>query len=416
MNFVRYLLRSFSARLSLWVTGFVTAIFVVALTLVLRFSMSVVKEESLEQNMEVLEHAALQADRMIHQAEMTAKTAAWMMSQHREQKKVIDGLCHDVMQANPWIDSCYVVAAGQQEAETARWLSPQLDAASDIVDLKPLPLTYLLPVADAAGQPLLTLVISVMVDWKDIVRQHVTDPLPYAKCYLVGAKSDDRGEKDGYELRRSDNGERYHFYRPLSHTEWGLMMVCSERDIIAGYNRLWIISILVMVAVLLLLLLVCRLVIDYNLKPLDLLSGKVRRISQNRFDEPIPAPKRLDEIGELQTSFSTMQQSLANHLSEMHHKTEELQKRNEALQVAYERGREDERIKTVFLSTISEKIMEPVSEIQAATDRLCVRYQDFTKEEMNQLQQVITANSDRITKLIDQTLKVSQGGEREEEI
>lgn len=62
MNIFRYLRSSFSAQLSLWVTGFVTVIFVVALTLLFRFSLSVVKDESLEQNMQVLEHAALRVD------------------------------------------------------------------------------------------------------------------------------------------------------------------------------------------------------------------------------------------------------------------------------------------------------------------------------------------------------------------
>ena len=186
-----------------------------------------------------------------------------------------------------------------------------------------------------------------------------------------------------------------------------MAMLCPERDIMADYNRLQTTGILVMVAVLLLLLLVCRLVIDYNLKPLDLLSVKVRRITQNHFDEPIPTNNRQDEIGELQRGFSTMQQSLASHLTEMHHKTEELQKRNEELQIAYERGLEDERAKTAFLSSISERIMVPVNKIHDATDYLDLHYQDLTKEEMARLQQQIVAQSEIITNLIDQTLKTA---------
>ena len=104
-----------------------------------------------------------------------------------------------------------------------------------------------------------------------------------------------------------------------------------------------------------------------------------------------------------------MQQALVSHLSEMHQKTAELQERNQALQVAYKRGREDERTKTVFLSSISEQIMVPVNEIYVATDRLSERYQNITKEEMNQLQQQISAHSDTITSLIGQTLITSQG-------
>ena len=77
MNIFRYLRSSFSAQLSLWVTGFVSVIFVVALTLLFRFSLTLVKEESLEQNMQVLEHAALRVDRTLHQTETTAAAAGW---------------------------------------------------------------------------------------------------------------------------------------------------------------------------------------------------------------------------------------------------------------------------------------------------------------------------------------------------
>ena len=401
MRIGRYLRSSFSARLSLWVTGFVTAIFVVALTLLFRFSLAVVKDETLEQNMQVLEHAALRVDRMLHQVEVTAKTVGWMISEHRGQPSVISALCRETIQANPLIDSCYVIPAERLWVEEARWQSPLLDA---------MVLVYHFPVTDGDGKPLLTLALNVRMDWKDIVRSHVTEPMPYARCYLMGAKSKDRQEESGYQLCQNETMRLYRFYRPLSHTEWGFAMLCAERDVMADYSRLQTTDILMIVAVLLVVLLICRLIVDHNLKPLDLLSEKVRRISQNHFDEPIPADRRLDEIGGLQRSFSTMQQSLASHLSEMHQKTAELQERSQALQAAYERGREDERTKAAFLSIISEKISEPVSGIQAATDRLSVRYESLTKAEVNQLQEEIVVGSHTITSLIDQTLMDSQEG------
>ena len=234
--------------------------------------------------------------------------------------------------------------------------------------------------------------------------------MPYARCYLMGAKSKDRQEESGYQLCQNETMRLYRFYRPLSHTEWGFAMLCAERDVMAGYSRLQTTDILMIVAVLLVVLLICRLIVDHNLKPLDLLSVKVRRISQNHFYESVPTSKRKDEIGELQRSFSTMQQSLASHLDEMNQKTAALQERNRELQAAYERGREDERTKTVFLASISEKISEPASGIQAATDQLSVRHEGLTKAEMNQLQQAIIMNSHTITSLIDQTLMDSQEG------
>ena len=407
MNIFRYLRSSFSARLSLWVTGFVTAIFVVALTLLFRFSLAVVKEESLEQNMQVLEHAALRVDRMFHQTEMTAKTASWMIRQHLDQSAIVHGLCQEVMQSNPWIDSCYVIPAEKQEMKTARWQEPLLDSVSDSVALKSMVMTYYLPVSDRQGKSCMTLAIDVQIDWPEI-RSVVTAQIPYAHCFLQGVGGLYLLENSGYRKILVNEREVYQYYRPFSHADWGLAMLCPERDIMANYIHLQTTGILVMVAMLLLLLLVCRLVIDHHLKPLDLLSVKVRRISQNHFDEPIPTSNRQDEIGELQRGFSTMQQSLASHLSEMHQKTTELQKQNEALQAAYERGLEDERTKSIFLSTISARIMVPVNDIHDATDRLSAGYQNYTKEEMTQLQQQISAYSDTITNLIDQTLLNSQ--------
>jgi Signal transduction histidine kinase, nitrate/nitrite-specific len=406
VNIFRYLRSSFSAQLSLWVTGFVSVIFVVALTLLFRFSLTLVKEESLEQNMQVLEHAALRVDRTLHQTETTAAAAGWMVREHLNSQTTISALCHEVMLANPWIDSCYVVPVDQQSVKTASWQKPLLDSVSDSVALRPMVMTYCLPIFNTHDEHMLTLVIDVQVDWTEI-HTAITSQIPYGHCFLQGVGGRYRLESSGYRQLQVEGKNVYHFYRPFSNAAWGMAMLCPERDIMADYNRLQTTGILVMVAVLLLLLLVCRLVIDYNLKPLDLLSVKVRRITQNHFDEPIPTNNRQDEIGELQRGFSTMQQSLASHLTEMHHKTEELQKRNEELQIAYERGLEDERAKTAFLSSISERIMVPVNKIHDATDYLDFHYQDLTKEEMARLQQQIVAQSEIITNLIDQTLKTA---------
>ena len=403
MNIFRYLRSSFSARLSLWVTGFVTAIFVVALTLLFRFSLTVVKEESLEQNMPVLEHAALRVDRILHQTEMTAKTAGWMIHQHLAQSSVIQGLCQEVMRSNPGIDSCFVMPVEAQEAETARWQEPLLDTVSDSVALRPMMMTYTLPVIDGEGRPCLTLAVEVRIDLPEI-HSELMAQIPYGQCFLQGVGGLYRQETNGYRPLKLDGKDVYHYYRSFRNTDCGMAMLCPECDIMADYNRLQATGIVVMVVVLLLLLLLCRLVINNNLDSLDLLSVKVHRISQNYFDEPIPTNNRLDEIGELQRSFSTMQQSLASHLSEMHQKTEALQERNQALQAANDRGREDERTKTAFLNRISEELMQPVNEINAATDRLGADYQGLTKAEMNALQQQINTQSETITNLIDQTL------------
>lgn len=406
MDIIRYLRSGFSAQLSLWVTGFVTAIFVVALALLFRFSQDVVKDESLEHNMQVLEQAALRVDRLLHQTETTAATVSWIIRHHLSSPTIVAGLCHEVMQANPWIDSCYVIPVSQSPVSMAGWREKELDAVADSVPLKPMVLTYYLPVQNARGEHCLTLTVDVQMDWAEI-NTAVTKQIPYAQCFLQGVGGHYLLEESGWHLE-DDGKDTYHFYRPFSHSVWGLAMLCPEHGFMGGFNRLLMIGVFWTVAALLLLLLICRIVIDRNIKPLDLLSVKVRRIAHNQFDEPIPTSSRQDEIGELQRGFSTMQQALASHLDEMHRKTETLKQQNEALKAAYERGRKDERTKTAFLSRISEQIMMPVNKILVAADRLDGRYQNFTKEEMSRLQHHISANTETITSLIDQMLLNSQ--------
>ena len=168
------------------------------------------------------------------------------------------------------------------------------------------------------------------------------------------------------------------------------------------------IAIIVTVIVLLLLLFGCRRLIDRNLKSLDQLSETVIRISQNQFDEFVPDKGRNDEIGELQQSFAKMQQALKERIGEINQKSTMLKKQNEELNAAYERGQEDERTKSAFLSQTTEKFMQPVNAIGAATDQLCKNYHSFSREEMKTLQALIIYNSDAVTSLIEQMLLTSQ--------
>lgn len=102
--------RSFSARLTLLVTGLVTAIFVAALALLLRFTLSVTKTESQERIMQILESTALQVDHELLQTEMTAITTRWMIVEHLSTPDSIAALCRNVKESSPRIDNCYVTS------------------------------------------------------------------------------------------------------------------------------------------------------------------------------------------------------------------------------------------------------------------------------------------------------------------
>ena len=72
MSIIHKIRSSFTTQLTLWVAGFVTAIYVLVIALLARFSEQVVFEESIETTQQALENTALRIDNILRQADMTA--------------------------------------------------------------------------------------------------------------------------------------------------------------------------------------------------------------------------------------------------------------------------------------------------------------------------------------------------------
>ena len=185
----------------------------------------------------------------------------------------------------------------------------------------------------------------------------------------------------------------------------------------ADYNRLMWFAFMVVGVGLLLLLLVCRFLIGRNLKPLDLLAETVRRIIEYHAEggqdsglnqESVIPGERKDEIGGLQRSFLTMQQTLSGYIDEIHQKTDTLKQRQMELEVAYERAQEDQRVKTAFLRNISQQIAQPVNAIHTLTTTIATDYQNLSEEDLSRIRSEIISHTNEIIILIDQKLITSQ--------
>ena len=183
----------------------------------------------------------------------------------------------------------------------------------------------------------------------------------------------------------------------------------------ADYNRLLWLAGLTVVAGILLLLLVCRILIDRHLIPLDQLAETVRHISDHHGDtglEQVPTPvihgERKDEIGGLQSSFITMQQMLAGYINEIHQKTDTLKQSQQELKVAYQKAKEDQRVKTAFLRNITQQIVQPVNALHALTTNIATNYQELSEEDLSRIRSEIISHTNEITALIDQKLITSQ--------
>lgn len=97
--------RSFSTRLSIWVTGLVTVVFGVALVMMFRFSQSVVASESVEKDMQTLESVALQVDHVLHQTEITARITGSLVRKSLAIPDSIPVICSQAARTAPRLES-----------------------------------------------------------------------------------------------------------------------------------------------------------------------------------------------------------------------------------------------------------------------------------------------------------------------
>lgn len=114
------------------------------------------------------------------------------------------------------------------------------------------------------------------------------------------------------------NGELcYVFYQPLGETGFSAAIVCPERDIFYGYNRLRNVVILIFILGMLIMHIILSTVFRREIAPMRSLAEQAETIADGNFDEVLLDTGRKDEIGRLVHSFSEMQQSLVNYIEKI---------------------------------------------------------------------------------------------------
>lgn len=131
----------------------------------------------------------------------------------------------------------------------------------------------------------------------------------------LGHKMQDWNE--GLQEMVLDGVDSYIFYKPLKNTGWSLAIVCPEKDIFGGFNRLRRIVFALMFLGLLVLFLVCFRVVGRTVQPLRDLAAEAGRVASGDFGHRLPPLDRMDEIGTLSRSFNEMQSSLVSYIEEL---------------------------------------------------------------------------------------------------
>ena len=229
------------------------------------------------------------------------------------------------------------------------WIEPFADFNPEDVYAEEIIASYCRPMKDSKGHYVGTFSTDISMEW---ISQTISavKPYPNSYCIMIGQSGTFFVHPDttkllresiftptlehpdtaltnlGHAMQRGETGvrklvfegkESYVFYKPLGITGWSVAMVCPESDIFGGYMRLYKIVIFIVIAGLILMRLAFSRIIKRELKPLNTLALQAETIASGQFDKTRPRDNRIDEIGKLTQSFSDMQHSLVNYISEL---------------------------------------------------------------------------------------------------
>lgn len=115
---------------------------------------------------------------------------------------------------------------------------------------------------------------------------------------------------------------------------WEMTIVNYYDEAFSDLRKIWVIVLLVIAAGLIVLFFACRSIIHYETKPLAAFATAAGKITNGKFDVPIPEVKFKDEIYELGSALSYMQTSVTNYIEELQRTTSEKERLAGELDVA----------------------------------------------------------------------------------
>ena len=155
-------------------------------------------------------------------------------------------------------------------------------------------------------------------DSTKITRQTIfTQTLEQPDTALVALGHAMQHGEEGMKHMSIDGKDCYVFYKPLGKTGCSMAIVCPEKDIFGGFDRLRHSVMAIVITGLLLMLFLFIRIITRELKPLRRLAHEAETIASGQFDAELPDFERIDEIGQLSHSFGNMQQSLVKYIEEL---------------------------------------------------------------------------------------------------
>lgn len=468
----QYIARRLSLRISLKVVLAIATLLIAALFIMFQRARDAVKEEALRKAGQTLDGAVWNIDNILLSVEQTAGNIYYDMLMHPGQPERLQQYCRELVETNPYIsasaiatdDAYYHYQAKDFEKDYKEqtwyrkpmdegrpcWTDPltALDGIGSVI-------SFCLPIYGAEGRtkgvmgmdvPLKLLSKIVLAakpspnsyatllgsDGSYIVHPDSTRLLHQTVFTMYPEEQSDAREvaaemmagQTGYRQLRINGTDSYVFYKPFKRSavqgrsigkdRWSIGIVYPEDDIFDDYNQLLYVVLIIALVGLVLLLIGCQAVSHRQLAPLQMLSRKAQLIAEGDYDATIPDSRQQDEVGRLQDHFQQMQQALALHVRQLGALTDELRCQGETLKTAYERAKEDDRVKTAFLHKMSNQMVSGAERIKDCVDEMLEHTHETDHQETGRYVEKIEQQGHDVTELLNHLLAEAQEKTREE--
>jgi signal transduction histidine kinase len=433
--------QSLSIRLSLWILGFVVVIFIITIGFLYQRTRESVRQTAIEQATQILNNNLQNLVGILNEIEIATNNTDWLVMQNLQPDSLL-ALSRHILEVNPNLYGCSIAFIpnffedqgkyfsayssndnGHIETENegnedydyftmdwykepmklkkACWVDPFKDYSPDGVVTRDMIASYCKPLITDDGRCIG--VISSDISHRKISQAFTKERIyPNSYFMLIGkskqiiSSSDERANIS--DLDRSDC---LVLSQEIPGTGWHLALICPESDIFKQFRQMFYIILSIILFGLLMILSFCYFVVHRTVSPIRLLASQAHDIEEGCYDEQIEKTNRTDEIGLLQNSFASMQQSIAKYVADLQKMKAETEQRNEELIVAKNLAEEADKKTTAFIQDISHQIRTPLNIIGGFAQVLRDGNDMLSEEEKAAITNDMLQNSHTITNIVN---------------
>ena len=347
MNSIR---RQLAAKLSIGITMVAAFIFVAALGILFLYSRHLIKGESEQHAERVLHTTAQRMMTKLNLVENAVKSNSWLLEENFRPDS-LQSICQRIVAMNRTVKTCRVATSPDEIAQISHGYTVNIVEGDTIF-------TYS-KALNLNGGPIEGVVIATL-SYEQLSSVINAAERPSANSYFLLMDKEQRLDFDNAHV----------FYNALPGTDWNLVLVCPDNELMENYHQLRNLAYVLFVVGLLLILLICYLMTRRTIKPLHQLLKLSKKIVAGHYEETIPRSNRQDAIGRLQNSVVVMQQSLLEHVDSIRKTGEETKKHNEELARAQMLAEEGVQKKAIFIQNVSHQMRTPLNIIMGFADVL----------------------------------------------